>query len=68
MSGNLTKVYVQKILRLAKTEHHYSREESHLNSVARTFMMELDDDMLESIRDEMQPLAEKWFKLLSFIF
>lgn len=36
------------------------REESHLNSVARTFMMELDDEMLESIKDEMLPLAEKW--------
>ena len=25
-------------------------------------MMELGAEMLESIRDEMQPLAEKWFE------
>ena len=38
------------------------RQESYLNTVARTYMMELGAEMLESIRDEMQPLAEKWFE------
>ena len=45
------------------------RQESYLNTVARTYMMELGAEMLESIRDEMLPLAEKWlpfdFHLLS---
>ena len=45
------------------------RHESYLNTVARTYMMELGAEMLESIRDEMLPLAEKWlpvdFHLLS---
>ena len=36
------------------------RQESYLNTVARTYMMELGAEMLESIRDEMLPLAEKW--------
>ena len=38
------------------------RQESYLNTVARTYMMELGAEMLESIRDEMLPLAEKWFE------
>ena len=37
------------------------RQESYLNTVARTYMMELGAEMLESIRDEMLPLAETWF-------
>ena len=43
------------------------REESYLNSVARTYMMELAAEMLESIRDEMLPLAETWFQILSLL-
>lgn len=42
------------------------REESYLNTVARTYMMELGAEMLESIRDEMLPLAEKWLPILTF--
>ena len=42
------------------------REESYLNTVARTYMMELGAEMLESIRDEMLPLAEKWSTILTF--
>ena len=43
------------------------REESYLNSVARTYVMELAAEMLESIRDEMLPLAETWFQILSLL-
>ena len=41
---------------------HSNRQESFLNTVARTYMMELSDEMLKSIRDEMLPLAEKWWE------
>ena len=43
------------------------RQESYLNTVARTYMMELGAEMLESIRDEMLPLAEKWLPYLTLI-
>ena len=39
-----------------------NRQESFLNTVARTYMMELSDEILKSIRDEMLPLAEKWWE------
>ena len=44
----------------SKSSSSFKRQKSYLNTVARTYMMELAAEMLESIRDEMLPLAEKW--------